>query len=167
MIVTQTSLQPEAIGVVAVLAVAVLSLLLAAVALVRSRRRRRARDERLRGDAPEPERFDGHTAEDVVSIADAGLYRREPRDVTDAALWLHSRDHPQALPYLLHALRLAPQHHRDSLIDAAATHPASDLADHPLLAAAIDPPVLTRLRDAVQARTAPAEPTPRRRVGRR
>jgi len=146
----QTTLQPEAIGVLVVLGVALLALLAVGIALARSRRRRRQRLERLAADTPDPDRFAGGSAVEVIGAADQALYERDGRTAAAAALHLHRDGHAEAMAYLLHALRLAPAHHRGALIAAAASRGPDELAEHPLLSAALDPEVLERLRDAVQ-----------------
>jgi hypothetical protein len=147
----QTTLQPEAIGVLVVLGVALAALAVVGAALLRSRRRRRREQERLDADAPGPSRFAGQTADGVITAADRALYERDGRTVAAAALWLHEAGDRQALPYLLHALRTAPAHHREGLLRAAAQHGPDELADHPLLAASLPNAVLDGLRDRLAA----------------
>lgn len=166
-LLSQTALQPEAIGVLVVLGVALASLIVVATAWVRARRQRRARETQRRADQPDPTRFEGQAEERVIAAADRALYERDGRTLAAAALRLHEVRDPQALPYLLHALRAAPPHQREILLQAAVGHGPDELAEHPLLAAALPNEVLDELRDRLADAATSGRTVPSPREGRR
>ncbi len=130
--------------------VAALVLAFVVLVIVDQVRRRRQHALEASGDAPLPDAavYARLPTDHVLAKADGGLLNADDRRLVATATVLDDRDHPQAVAYLLHALRRSPEH-RTALVARLAAHGADELRRHRDLVRALPRSSAGALRAAV------------------
>lgn len=108
------------------------------------------------GDVPLPdlEPFLPLADEHLLAKADGGLLNADDERLARAAAVLDERGHPKALPYLLHALRRAPEH-REALLERLVRYPRDDVRRHGDLVRALPKATREQLRDRLDEGVTP------------